>query len=193
MELNTTDLIQSIALVISLIGSAAGIIFESKRHHSAVMTTKRSERIDQIRQHSAGILSCWQYLRHNIDPETNTQTKKELIHHGHSLISLLQYYSEYQHDMLLIKKTQNIIERCLCDKIDYAKLEDEIKEFWWICNVYVGADFERLSIEAEGKIAKGGASDKEANTFGGLYKKFNKDATTLFPDLANPSTPDEQS
>ena len=100
-------------------------------------------------------------------------------------MSLLQYYNEYEQDVALIQTTHKIIELALADKLNRKELEDTVKHFWWMCNVYVGVDYERLKIESLGKINKGGASQQEASDFTALYKKYNADEADMFSKTPN--------
>ena len=168
------DLVESLALAGTLLITIVNLFTTSaltrSQQQSSIMSTKRSERIDKMREHSAGFISCCEYLLHDLNDKN---TKRDLLHHGHSMISMLQYFDEYTYDVDLIKTTHKIMELCLEEDIDEAQLRRLIKSFWWMCNVYIGADFERLKIESLGKINKGGASEKEATSFDALYTKFD--------------------
>lgn len=182
---NWVDLVESLALAGTLLITIVNLFTTSALSHSqqqsSIMSTKRSERIDKMREHSAGIISCCKYILHGLDTD---DTKRELLHHGHSMISLLQFFHEYTYDVELITTTHKIMEHCLGDKIKKDELMELVDSFWWMCNVYVGADFERLKIESLGKIHTGGASEKEATSFDGLYKKFNIRKAPHIPEKA---------
>ena len=150
------------------------------QQQSNTMSTMRSGRIESMREHSAGVITCCECLLNDLAED---DTKRDLLFHSHSLISLLQYHREYVEDVALIKSTHKIIGLCLADELNKAELSDEVKKFWWMCNVYIGADFERLKNESLGKIHRGGQSKEEATDFHSLYNNLNATEIDLFPEV----------
>ena len=134
-----------------------------------IMATKRSERIDYMRDYSAGIISC---VKHIIYDLANDDTKRELVCYIAKFNSLLQY--AYTHDVEIIDNTNRILEISLCENVDKKKLEEELLEFWKKCDVYVGVEHERLKNESMGNINGSGKINCEHQTFESIYRVLSE-------------------
>ena len=130
----------------------------------SIMAAKRSERIDLMREFSAGIISCGKHIFYGVD---TAETKASLICFTDKFISLLQY--EYVHDVELINSANLIVEICLSQSIDKDALKLELEKFWKMCDVYVGVEYERLKIESMGDIHRSGEVKSETKTFEDIY------------------------
>lgn len=131
---------------------------------ATVMSSKRSERIDMMREFSAGLISCGKQFLYDI---ANEDTKVELIRYADRFISLLQY--AYVHDVELIDSANAIVELCLSEKLDKDALRLRIDSFWKGCDIYVGVEHERLKIESMGDINGSGEVSSETKTFEDIY------------------------
>jgi len=58
-----------------------------------------------MREHPAGFICCCEYILHDLDTD---DTKRDMLHHGHGIISMLQYFNEYKYDVDLIQTTHKI-------------------------------------------------------------------------------------
>lgn len=173
---NTFEIFEGIAIIITALISAVALFASKSQHRTSIMTTKRSERIEKMRENSSGIISCVKCILCDLGDKQNTM---DLLHHAHSFISLLQYQDEYKKDVDLIKRIHAIVNLCIAKNIDKQELELEIQDFWWKCNVYIGADFERLKNESTGHIHKGGKILREAISFDQIYDMLDKDYEKL--------------
>ncbi len=174
------EIFEGIAVIGTMFISAITLFttkaLQKTQQQTSIMATKRSERIEKMRENSAGIISCVRCIIYDLDDK---QTTLDLLSHAHNFILLLQYQDEYKQDVDLIKKIHAIINLCLAKEIDKNELEMELTDFWWKCNVYIGADFERLKRESVGNITKSGRISKEANSFEQIYSMLQKDYETL--------------
>ncbi len=137
---------------------------QRSQQKATIMATKRSERIDLMREYSAGIISCGKQILYGVE---NDETKRELITFTDKFNSLLQY--EYLHDVELINCANEIVEICLAQEKDQKILSGKIREFWSMCDVYVGVEYERLKIESMGDINGSGKVHSETKTFEDIY------------------------
>lgn len=137
---------------------------QRSQQKATIMATKRSERIDQMREFSAGIISCGKHILYGID---NEDTKRDLIRYTAQFNSLLQY--AYIRDVETISSANRIVELSLCKEIDKKALETALLEFWKKCDIYVGVEHERLKTEAMGDINGSGKISSETKTFEEIY------------------------
>lgn len=131
---------------------------------ATIMANKRSERIDLMREYSAGLISSGKHILYGID---SNDTKANLICFADKFNSLLQY--EYVHDVELIDSANKIVKICLNKDINKEALEAELTHFWKMCDVYVGVEYERLKIESMGDIKGSGEVNGETKTFEDIY------------------------
>lgn len=137
---------------------------QRSQQKATIMANKRSERIDLMREYSAGLISAGKQFVYGIESE---ETKKDLISFADKFNSLLQY--EYLHDVELIDCAKEIVEICLSKQEQMEKLESKLQDFWKMCDVYVGVEYERLKIEAMGDIHGSGKVNSETKTFEDIY------------------------
>ena len=128
------------------------------------MATKRSERIDQMRELSAGIISRGKHILYGIE---NDDTKRELICYVDRFNSLLQY--AYEHDVEIMDNANRIVQICVSQEIDKTALKAELLAFWKKCDVYVGVEHERLKDESMREINGAGKINRENQTFEDIY------------------------
>ncbi len=152
------------ATVISTITLFTTRALQRSQQKATVMATKRSERIDLIREYSAGLISCAKHILYEVGGDG---TKAELIRYTDKFNSLLQY--EYIHDVELIDCANFIVELCLSDNPDKNEISRVIEKFWKMCDVYVGVEYERLKIESMGDINGSGEVKSEKKTFEDIY------------------------
>ena len=152
------------ATIISTITLFTTRSLQRNQQKATIMANKRSERIDLMREYSAGIISHGKQIMYGID---NNETKSNLICYADKFISLLQY--EYIHDVELIDQANAIVNACMSEKIDKNELNNLIKKFWKMCDIYVGVEYERLKIEAIGNINGSGKVNSETKTFEDIY------------------------
>ena len=152
------------ATVISTITLFTTRALQRHQHKATVMATKRSERIDLMREYSAGIISHGKHVLYGVD---TPNTKSTLICYADKFISLLQY--EYIHDVELIDTANAIVEVCLSESVDKELLNIKLQKFWRMCDIYVGVEYERLKIEAMGDIKGSGEVSGETKTFEDIY------------------------
>ena len=148
---------------------------QRSQQKATMMATKRSERIDLMREYSSGIISCGKHILYGVD---DTDTKKDLICYADKFISLLQY--EYIHDIELIDNVNDIVELSFCEKTDKDELALQLMEFWKKCDIYVGVEYERLKIESMGDINGSGEVSSETKTFEGIYSVLAKEQNEAF-------------
>lgn len=137
---------------------------QRSQQKATIMANKRSERINLMREYSAGIISCSKHVLYGIAKD---DTKADLICYTDKFISLLQY--EYVHDVELIDGANAIVETCFGKELDKNKLKAQIESFWKMCDVYVGVEYERLKIESMGDINGSGKVKSETKTFEDIY------------------------
>lgn len=85
----------------------------------------------------------------------------------------MQY--EYKHDINLIDCANKIVDICLADELDRDLLNETIRHFWQMCDIYVGVEYERLKTESKGTFNGSGEIKSESNTFEELYEKLLKE------------------
>lgn len=148
---------------------------QRKQQKATIMANKRSERIDLMREFSAGVISCGKCIFYDVD---NVDTKVNLIGYTDKLNSLLQY--EYIHDVEIIDCANAIVEVCLSKKVDKGLLKRYLQEFWKICDVYVGVEYERLKLESMGEINRSGNVNSETKMFEDIYQILVKQQNEIF-------------
>lgn len=163
------------ATVISTITMFTTRSLQRNQQKATVMATKRSERIDLMREYSAGIISHGKHILYGID---TPDTKAALICYADKFISLLQY--EYLHDVELIDTANAIVDACLSERLDRDLLKLRLKEFWKMCDIYVGVEYERLKIESMGDINGSGEINGETKTFEDIYNVLISEQTVFF-------------
>ena len=172
------ETILSIINVVGVIGAtiiSAITLFTTKNLQTMqqkvnVMANKRSERIDSLRNFSADVITYSKLFLYEINGPEN---KKDLISAADNFIALLQY--EYKHDIELIDCANDVVRLCLEDKIDKDRLRERIGQFWTMCDVYVGVEYERLKIESKGLFNGSGEIKSESDTFEQIYQKLRKE------------------
>ncbi len=152
------------ATAISTINLFTTRALQRSQQKASIMAAKRSERIDFMREFSAGIISRAKHVLYGVETD---ETKRELIEYVDKFISLLQY--EYTHDIELIDCANGIVDICLSEEFDRKALENQILSFWKRCDVYIGVEHERLKIESMGDINGSGKVNDETQTFEGIY------------------------
>ena len=169
--INFLDVINIVGIlgtsVISTITLFTTRALQRSQQKASVMANKRSERIDLLREYSAGIISCGKQFLYDLATQ---ETKTNLISYTDKFNSLLQY--AYVHDVELIDSANGIVDACLAKKIDKKDIRLKITDFWKMCDVYVGVEYERLKIESMGDIKGSGEVQGEALTFEDLHKVF---------------------
>lgn len=148
---------------------------QRSQQKATMMVTKRSERIDMMREYSSGIISCGKHILYGV---ADMDTKKDLICYVDKFNSLLQY--EYKHDIELIDTANAIVELSFCKEIDKDDLELQLTEFWKKCDIYVGVEYERLKIESMGDINGSGKVKDESTTFEGIYSVLAQEQSAAF-------------
>lgn len=169
------EVILSVINVVGVIGAviiSAVTLFSTKNLQKMeqkvnIMATKRSERIDLMREYSSGVITNAKKIFYGIAEDG---TKGQLVEMGDKFISLLQY--EYLHDIELIDSVNKIVKICVEKTVDYKLLKKEINNFWKMCDIYVGVEYERLKIESKGSFNGSGEVESEFNTFESIYKKL---------------------
>ena len=152
------------ATVISTITLFTTRALQRSQQKANIMANKRSERIDLMREYSAGIISLGKHIYYGVD---TAETRASLISYTDKFISLLQY--EYVHDVELINSARAIVEIGLYENVDKAALMLELDSFWKMCDIYVGVEYERLKIESMGDINGSGKVKSESQTFENIY------------------------
>ena len=165
---NIIDIINIVGVIGATIISAITLFttrsLQRSQQKATIMATKRSERIDLMREYSAGIISSGKLVLYGLEDK---QTKANLICFADKFNSLLQY--QYKHDVELINYANAIVENCVAKQIDKEALKINIQKFWQMCDVYVGVEYERLKIESMGDIKGSGEVKGEAKTFEDIY------------------------
>ena len=152
------------ATVISTITLFTTRALQRSQQKATIMANKRSERIDLMREYSAGLISSSKKIIYGI---ADAETKSDLITYADKFISLLQY--AYRHDVDLIDCAKSVVENAMSDSPDKNALTDLIDSFWKMCDVYVGVEYERLKIESMGDIKGSGEVKGETKTFEDIY------------------------
>lgn len=137
---------------------------QRSQQKATIMATKRSERIDQMREFSAGIISCGNHILYGIGDK---ETKKTLICYANKFISLLQY--AYPHDVELINCVNRIVRLSLRKAVNKSALRRLLRQFWKKCDIYVGVEHERLKNESMGDINGSGKIGRESQSFEEIY------------------------
>ena len=163
------------ATVISTITLFTTRALQRTQQKASIMAKKRSERIDLMREYYAGVLSCAKQILYGID---TAETQANLICYVDKFISLLQY--EYAHDVELIDTANLIVDTCLSDVVDTALLGIKLQEFWRMCDVYVGVEYERLKVESMGDINGSGEVNSETKTFEDIYQVLQSEQNEFF-------------
>ena len=138
---------------------------QRNQQKASIMATKRSERIDSMREFSAEIISRGKHVLYGIESK---ETKRELISYVDKFNALLQY--EYTHDIELIDCANGLVKICLAEKTNKEMLENHLASFWKMCDLYEGVEHERLKIESMGDIKGSGNVSGETQTFEDIYK-----------------------
>jgi hypothetical protein len=136
---------------------------QRSQQKATIMANKRSERIDLMREYSAGLISAGKQFVYGIESE---ETKKDLISFADKFNSLLQY--AYLRDVELIDCANEIVALCM-EKGSKDELKSKLYNFWKMCDVYVGVEYERLKIESMGDINGSGKVNSETKTFEDIY------------------------
>ncbi len=165
--------ILEIVNVIGIVGAAAistitlftTRALQRSQQKASTMAKKRGDRIDLMREHSAGLISAAKQIIHEIDAD---EAKKSVIIHADKFISLLQY--AYDHDVELIDYANDIVAISLKAPVSKDALRAKLDSFWRICDNYIAVEYERLKIESMGDINGSGKVKDENTTFEGLYK-----------------------
>ena len=139
------DIIESLGIVAALCVSVYTLMQNNKlslkKNKSMILTAKRSERIDQLRQYSSAILSQGElYL---VDKDVDFA---ELIKATNNYASVLQYNLDYKDDVKLIKMAHNI-KRMIIEKADKTNLKNALNEFYFNNDLYVAVEFSRVASE----------------------------------------------
>ena len=165
---NFIDVINIIGIIgataISTITLFTTRALQRSQQKATIMANKRSERIDLMREYSAGLISAAKKILYGIN---EAKTKSDLISYADKFISLLQY--AYRHDVDLIDCAKSIVDTAMCDSPDKDILCALIDSFWKMCDVYVGVEYERLKIESMGDIKASGEVKGETKTFEDIY------------------------
>ena len=175
--MDLVDLLSAIGVISASCVSAVAIFSNHSMQKTSIMAGKRSNRIDKMREHTTGILNAVKQMTCEI---SDINTTKDLLDHYHGFISLLQFQDDYNHDKSLMTQLKAVVDLCLTGNPDKVQLEYEVKALWWLCNVYIGADFERLKNESRGRIKNGGMILKEAKGFDDFHREFNVDRYIIF-------------
>ena len=163
--------------LITAAGVIGALISNANMQQTSIMAGKRSARLDQLRERTAGIMNTvGMYIRGTAD----SSTKVELLDHYHGFITLLQYQDNYTQDKCLLEQLKVVVDLCKAEPIDTKALEHETNVLWWMCNVYIGADFDRLKTESQGLIQRAGNVLREAQTFENFHEKLNVDRYIIF-------------
>ena len=163
------------ATVISTITLFTTRALQRTQQKASMMASKRSQRIDLMREYSAGIISSGKQIFYGIETE---ETKANLICYTDKFNSLLQY--EYIHDVELIDCANAIVEIALKNDVSKGALIDKVHDFWRMCDVYVGVEYERLKIESMGDIHGSGKVNSENKTFEDIYNILVKEQNEYY-------------
>lgn len=164
------------ATVISTITLFTTRALQRTQQKASVMATKRSERIDLMREFSAEIISHGKHILYGIG---NAETKGSLISYTDKFIALLQY--EYEHDVELIDCANDIVEISLAEVLDKGALKDKLTLFWKMCDIYIGVEYERLKLESIGEIHGSGKVKDETERFENIYSVLVAQQKEYFP------------
>lgn len=173
--MDISGLLQGIGILFTLAVSIWTLI-ESKKDSQTkaitdTMVQKRSLRIEFLRKYSSEIISYSKSII-IIDPDKTLYYKEKLIYSVSRFVSLLQY--QYPHDVELIDKAREI-ENLFALTNNYSSAKDSyeiLREFWSICDIYIGTEHERLKKESLGNLPESGAVEAETSEFEDIYKKI---------------------
>ena len=161
------------AVVISAITLLSSRRLQTMQQHVSIMTTNRSDRIADMRKYSAKIISLSKAILNGVSID-ESKDKLDLIKAVDSFNSLLQYI--YPHDIELIDIAKDLENKLAysSDLPDKASTDEEIINFWKLCDLYIGTEHERLKQEVNGEFQKTGETGKEAATFEDIYEKLKR-------------------
>lgn len=179
--MDISSILQGIGILLTLAVSIWTLI-ESKKDSKIkavvdTMVQKRSIRIELLRKYSSEIISYSKSII--IIGEGNTlHYKEKLIHVVNRFVALLQY--QYPHDIELVDKAREI-EKQFALTNHYSSSEESyeiLREFWVICDAYIGTEHERLKKESLGNLPESGAVETETSEFEDIYKKITSKTQT---------------
>ena len=140
------DIIESLGIVAALIVSVYTLTQNNKlflkKSKSTILTAKRSERIDLLRQYSSTILSEGELclLGEKVDARL-------LVTAVNNYSSVLQYNLNYEDDVKLIKMVHEIKRMILSKSTSKSELKEALNNFYFYNDMYVAVEFSRVASE----------------------------------------------